>query len=66
MKKKDEKKEKPTPKRCVCCKIGVLTVWKGKKMVSCPDPCNCSANRRTAWYSNADEAIQAWNNDVLL
>ena len=66
MKKENEKKEKPTPKRCVCGKFGILVVHKGKKMVSCPNPCACSANRRTAWMKNADEAIAAWNNDVLL
>lgn len=56
-----EKKEKPTPKACRCGKLGILVVCRGKKMVSCPNPCSCDGNFRTTWRSNAEDAILEWN-----
>lgn len=51
-----EKAEKPVPKPCICGR-GVTVVNRGKKMVSCPDPCNCPGNLRTRWHGNEESAI---------
>lgn len=61
---KTEKKEKPTPKRCVCGAEAIIVKTRSGKMVSCPDPLNCKANLRTAWNSHQDLAIAEWNNLV--
>lgn len=58
---KSEKKEKPTPIRCICGKEAAIVVYRGKKMVSCPNPLKCSGNFRTPWKRSRDEAISTWN-----
>ena len=50
--KKTEKKEKPTPKRCVCGLEAITVKTRAGKMVSCPNPIGCRANLRTTWKSN--------------
>ena len=59
-----EKPEKPVPKPCICGRGGCVVVSRGKKMVSCPDPCNCPGNLRTRWHGNEESAIVEWNNLV--
>lgn len=59
--KKSEKKEKPTPKRCVCGAAAITVKTRAGHMVTCPDPVNCKANLRSAWYKNQDLAIVEWN-----
>ena len=61
MAKKVETKEKPTPKECVCGKDAVIVKKGSKKMVTCPDPLNCTCNIRTTWMASQDEAIVKWN-----
>ena len=56
-----EKKTKPTPINCVCGKAAVVTVFRDKKMISCPNPAKCSANLRTLWKSHMEEAVLEWN-----
>lgn len=58
---KEQKKEKPAPKKCVCGREAIIVKSKGKKMVSCPNPLKCSANLRTAWHSNEEKAVEQWN-----
>jgi hypothetical protein len=55
------KKEKPTPKKCVCGADGIIVKSRSGKTVSCPDPLNCKANLRTMWNKNQDSAIVEWN-----
>lgn len=59
--KKTEKKEKPTPKRCVCGLNAAIVKTRSGKMVTCPDPLNCRANLRTTWHKHEDMAIAEWN-----
>lgn len=59
--KKTEKKEKPTPKRCVCGAEAAIVKTRSGKMISCPDPTNCDANLRTMWNKHLDMAIVEWN-----
>ena len=61
MAKKAEKKEKPTPKKCVCGLEAVIVKNRSKKVVSCPDPLNCRGNLRTMWESGEESAINKWN-----
>lgn len=61
MAKAKEKQEKPVPKPCVCGRGGCTVVNRGKKMITCPDPCNCPGNLRTMWHGNVDSAIVEWN-----
>ena len=56
-----EKKEKPVPCMCKCGKPGIIVKNRSKKMVSCPDPANCSGNWRTAWNGSELSAILEWN-----
>ena len=56
-----EVKEKPTPVRCACGSEAVIVVFRGKKMVSCPNPERCKGNFRTQWRGHKDEAIAEWN-----
>lgn len=44
------KEEKPTPKCCICGKPAITVQSKSMRMLTCPDPINCSGNLRTAWY----------------
>lgn len=62
--KKTEKKEKPTPKRCVCGAEAVLVRGNSGKMITCPNPMNCKANLRTMWNKHQDMAIVEWNGIV--
>lgn len=64
MKKAESKKEKPTPKKCVCGVAAITVTYKGKKMVSCANPEQCQGNLRTQWRRTTDEAIAEWNNLV--
>ena len=59
--KKTEKKEKPTPRRCVCGKAAITVQTRSGKMVTCPDPMNCRSNLRTTWEKSEDQAIIKWN-----
>jgi hypothetical protein len=61
---KTKKKEKPTPMRCVCGKEATVVAFKGKKMVSCPNPLKCAANLRTPWFSSEAEAVANWNTTI--
>jgi len=47
---KKNKEEKPTPKRCICGKPAITVQSKSMRMLTCPDPVNCTGNLRTAWY----------------
>ena len=62
--KKSEKKEKPTPKKCVCGAAPITVKARAGHMVTCPDLANCSANMRSAWQKNLDLAIADWNTQV--
>ena len=62
--KKDEKKEKPTPRKCACGKAAIIVKTRHGKMVTCPDPMNCPGNLRTPWYGHEAVAIAEWNNLV--
>lgn len=62
--KKTEKKEKPTPKRCVCGAEAIIVKTRSGKMCTCPDPLNCRANLRTSWKSHEDLAIAERNSLV--
>lgn len=57
-----EKKEKPSPKRCVCGGVAVFIKTKHGKSISCPNPTKCKGNIRTTWNSHQDLAIAEWNN----
>ena len=59
--KSKEPKEKPTPIRCVCGAEATTVVFRGKKMVSCPNPERCAGNFRTEWKGRMEEAIADWN-----
>ena len=59
--KKGEKKEKPTPKNCVCGRPALIVKAKPGKMVTCPDPMNCQGNLRTTWKKHEELAIVEWN-----
>lgn len=62
--KRTEKKEKPSPDRCVCGKEAVIIRFHGKKMVSCPNPEKCTGSLRTPWLGSEDEAVLRWNTEV--
>ena len=59
--KAESKKEKSTPKKCVCGGKAVPVTFRGKKMVSCPNPEKCQGNLRTRWHRSIDEAVLEWN-----
>lgn len=59
--KNGEKKEKPTPRKCVCGKEAIIVKARPGKMVTCPDPVNCPGNLRTTWEKHEDLAIAKWN-----
>lgn len=59
--KKQEKKEKPVPKKCVCGAEAITVKTKHGKMITCPNPLRCKGNLRTTWKSNEDLAIAEWN-----
>lgn len=59
-----EKKEKPTPKRCLCGAEAIIVKTKCGKCVSCPNPAKCDANLRTTWNKHQDMAIAEWNHLV--
>lgn len=61
MARKTEKKEKPTPKPCVCGKMAVIVKNEGGKMITCPDPLNCRGNLRTRWHRHEELAVTEWN-----
>ena len=63
MKTKAEDK-KPSPKRCVCGSDAITVRFRGKKMVSCPNPERCIGNLRTRWYGQELSAVLEWNNLV--
>lgn len=56
-----EKKADPIPRSCVCGSNGILVTFRGKKMMSCPNPERCVANLRTERKSNKNQAIAQWN-----
>lgn len=56
------KKEKPTPKRCVCGAEDVIVKTKHGKAITCPNPEKCLGNIRTTWNRHQDLAIAEWNN----
>lgn len=58
---KAKKKEKPTPKRCVCGSEAAYVKTRSGKMYTCPNPLGCKANLRTRWNKNKDQAIVEWN-----
>lgn len=58
---KEKKKEKPTPKKCVCGAEAITVKTRFGKMVTCPNPMSCSHNLRTAWKKSEDAAIVEWN-----
>lgn len=57
-----EKKEKLTPKPCICGSAAVVVKSKGKKLISCPNPERCKRNLRTMWHGHELSAIAEWNN----
>lgn len=59
--KKAEKKERPTPKRCVCGAEAAFVKTRSGNMFTCPDPLNCKANLYTQWNKHKDLAIVEWN-----
>lgn len=59
-----EKKDKPTPVRCVCGREAAVLVFRGKKMISCPNPEKCVGNFRTLWKSHKEEAVAEWNSII--
>ena len=59
--KKNEKKEKPTPKRCVCGETAITVKTRLGHMVSCRNPLKCVTNLRTTWRKSEDAAIVEWN-----
>ena len=59
--KETEKKEKPTPKRCVCGSEAAFVKTRSGKMFTCPDPVKCKANLSTAWNKHEELAIIEWN-----
>ena len=59
--KTEKVKEKPTPVRCVCGGEAATVIFRGKKMVSCPNPEKCEGNLRTQWRGRMEEAIDDWN-----
>jgi hypothetical protein len=59
--KKGEKKEKPTPQKCVCGRPAIIVKTRHGKMATCPDPMNCPGNLRTTWKRSEDLAIIEWN-----
>lgn len=59
-----EKKDKPMPVRCACGREAAVLVFRGKKMISCPDPENCVGNFRTLWKGRKEEAIAEWDNMI--
>lgn len=61
MAKQAEKKEKPFPKKCICGREAIIVINRGKKMVPCPDPLNCTGNHRTMWHGHTESAISEWN-----
>ncbi len=61
MKKESKKKEKPTPKRCVCGSVPIISKTRLGKMVTCPNPEKCIGNLRTRWQKHEDTAIAEWN-----
>ena len=63
---KKEPKEKPTPLRCPCGKLGALVSARGcGKMITCPEPMACVGNYRTPWFKTELQAINYWN-DVTI
>ncbi|MGM9659540.1 MAG: hypothetical protein ACI3WQ_02965 [Faecousia sp.] len=56
-----EKKERPVPVPCICGKAPISVCIRGGKMLTCPDPLNCSANIRTRWTKHMDSATAEWN-----
>ena len=61
---KTKKKEKPTPKSCVCGREAIIVKARPGKMVTCPAPTKCTANLRTTWQKSEPLAIAEWNNLV--
>lgn len=57
-------KDKPHLKRCVCGRNAIDIRFKGKKMISCPNPEKCIGNLRTQWHGRMDDAIAEWDNLV--
>lgn len=64
MKKAEEKMPKPTLSRCVCGRQAIDIRFRGKKMISCPNPENCIGNLRTQWHGRLEDAISEWDNIV--
>lgn len=60
-KKEKEEKKKESPLPCVCGNPGVTVCYKGKKMVSCPNPERCELGARTRWHKLQCDAIDEWN-----
>ena len=58
---KTKKKEKPTPKRCICGAEAITVKTRLGKMITCPDPINCAGNIRSTWKKSEDAAIVEWN-----
>ena len=58
---KKENQEKPRPRKCVCGKEPVLVSIRGGRMLSCPDPVNCTGNLRTMWQKSEIQAVEEWN-----
>ena len=48
---------------CVCGKNPVIIKHHGRYIVSCPDTTRCS--ERTVWSSNEQQAIKAWNVEIM-
>lgn len=61
MAEKKAKKEKPTPKRCICGKEAIIVKTRSGKMVTSCNPERCKANLRTAWQKHEVVAIEEWN-----
>lgn len=58
---KKEKKEKPTPYKCICGAAAITVKTRHGKMVSCPNPMRCPSGPRTPWNKSEDAAIVQWN-----
>ena len=63
--KKAKEKKKQSPLPCVCGLAAATVCFKGKKMVSCPNPERCSLGPRTEWYKTTDAATERWNRIII-
>ena len=62
MAKVKEEKEEITPIRCICGAYPALVIYRGKKMLSCPNTIVCAM--RSRFLRRTEDAIKEWNVEV--